>query len=299
MIGANGELEGVAPRAVRLLFELAAAAPTHTYEISCYMLELYNEQLVDLLRSKRSRSRLGDDKADKIDIKLDSHGMVYVTNVAVVPVASAAELLAVLDAGFAARATSATAMNSESSRSHLMFSILIRGTNTRNGAVTTGKLSLTDLAGSERQSKTGASGQQLKEALSINKSLSALGDVIGALTRGETHIPYRNNKLTRLLMDSLGGNAKTLMFVNVSPSDYNAEEGLSSLLYARRVKAIKNVAKVQVDTKATLALREEITRLRSLLADHGLGVDGEDVELLPASPGPEAADDQFEEYSAD
>ena len=122
----------------------------------------------------------------------------------------------------------------------------------------TGKMSLVDLAGSERADKTGASAERLKEAMSINKSLSALGDVIAALSEGEKFIPYRNNKLTQLMQDSLGGNAKTLMFVNFSPADYNADETSNSLVYASRVKKIVNNASKQAES-------EEVARLKAII----------------------------------
>ena len=120
-------------------------------------------------------------------------------------------------------------MNAESSRSHLVIGIVIETTNRTTGTVMRGKLSLVDLAGSERAAKTGAVAEQLKEAMSINKSLSALGDVISALSSEQSFMPYRNNKLTMLMQDSLGGNAKTLMFVNISPADYNCDESAISL----------------------------------------------------------------------
>jgi kinesin family protein 3/17 len=105
------------------------------------------------------------------------------------------------------------------------------------------------LAGSERQSKTGATGQRLKEATKINLSLSTLGNVISALVDGKSsHVPYRNSKLTRLLQDSLGGNSKTLMFANLGPAEYNYDESLSTLRYANRAKNIKNHAKVMKQT---------------------------------------------------
>ena len=106
-----------------------------------------------------------------------------------------------------------------------------------------GKLSLVDLAGSERAEKTGGNAERLKEGQSINKSLSALGDVMAALSEGgKAFVPYRNNKLTQLMQDSLGGNAKTLMFVNFSPADYNADETVTSLNFATRVKKVVNDA---------------------------------------------------------
>ena len=118
-----------------------------------------------------------------------------------------------------------------------------------------------DLAGSERVGKTGATKERLKEAMSINKSLSALGDVISALSKGDKFIPYRNNKLTQLLSDGLGGNAKTLMFVNASPADYNSEETTNSLVYASRVKLITNDAKKENDSAEMAELKKIIKEL--------------------------------------
>jgi hypothetical protein len=160
------------------------------------------------------------------------------------------------------RHVASTAMNAESSRSHLIFSILVEARNKQTGAASIGKLSLVDLAGSERQSKTHAEGDRLKEAKSINMSLSALGDVISKLAAGDKHVPYRNNKLTQLLQDGLGGNAKTLMFVNISPADYNAEETSTSLQYAQRVKLITNVANKQQESAEVQRLKRIIKALK-------------------------------------
>merc|ERR1739842_199234 len=139
-----------------------------------------------------------------------------------------------------------------------------------------GKLNLVDLAGSERQSKTGAMGERLKEATKINLSLSALGNVISALVDGKsTHIPYRDSKLTRLLQDSLGGNARTVMVANIGPANYNYEETLTTLRYANRAKNIKNKPVINEDPKDALLreYQEEIKKLRALLAGQ-LGADG-------------------------
>ena len=126
-----------------------------------------------------------------------------------------------------------------------------------------GKLTLVDLAGSERADKTGATGDRLHEATAINTSLSALGDVISALCRNDKFIPYRNNKLTQVMQDSLGGNAKTLMFVNISPAEYNASETMSSLEYASRVKQIKNTATKEQQGEEVARLNDIIRRLKA------------------------------------
>jgi hypothetical protein len=173
---------------------------------------------------------------------VDAKKMVFVKNAVIKDVQSADELMQLFHQGNGERHVGATKMNAESSRSHSIFSILVETYDSTTKKTVSGKLSLVDLAGSERADKTGAGAERLREAQSINKSLSALGDVISALSEGEKFIPYRNNKLTQLMQDSLGGNAKTLMFVNFSPADYNADETVTSLSYATRVKKITNNA---------------------------------------------------------
>lgn len=139
-------------------------------------------------------------------------------------------------------------MNAESSRSHSIVVITITQKNLDTGAAKSGKLYLVDLAGSEKVGKTGASGQTLEEAKKINKSLTALGMVINSLTDGKSsHIPYRDSKLTRILQESLGGNSRTTLIINCSPSSYNEAETISTLRFGMRAKSIKNKAKVNAD----------------------------------------------------
>lgn len=248
------------------------------FEISleCYMVELYLENLKDLLRDKKK-------DPPELDIKEDAHGMIIVDGANHVALSSIEEANKIFAYGLENRKTAATNMNETSSRSHLVFSIVINSRNKQTNQRTIGKLSLVDLAGSERVAKTGATKERLKEALAINKSLSALGNVISALgdegtSKGKKkHIPYRDNKLTMLMKDSLGGNAKTLMFVNVSPADYNADETNTSLTYAKRVKSIKNFAVKNTKSKQTdkmnnmvLELQSEVTRLEKKLEENGV-----------------------------
>merc|ERR1711967_36692 len=134
-------------------------------------------------------------------------------------------------------------------------------TNKKTKQVTTGKLTLCDLAGSERLKKSEATGEQMKEAQSINKSLTALGDVIEALSKHAKHVPYRNHKLTQLLSDSIGGNAKTLMFVNCSPVSENGDETNSSLSYAARAKLIVNKVEKNQDSQEVSRLKKVVTRM--------------------------------------
>ena len=134
-------------------------------------------------------------------------------------------------------------MNDQSSRSHLIYSVVVECLNVNNGEVSRGKISFVDLAGSERLNKSNPNVniERLRESNAINLSLKSLGDVIQCLSNGnvsKAHIPYRDNKLTHLMKDSLGGNSKTLMFVNISPADYNSQESQYSLQFGDRVKMI-------------------------------------------------------------
>ncbi|KAJ8401534.1 hypothetical protein AAFF_G00378510 [Aldrovandia affinis] len=249
---------GIMPRAFRKLFEIIQENTSKfDFKVSAYMLELYNDRLLDLfVRPTEASSR-------KIEIKKDKKGLVFAQGAEIMGARSAEELFALFEHGCANRHIAATKINLESSRSHLIIGITIESTNLTNGSVSHGKLSLVDLAGSERAAKTGAKDDQLKEANSINKSLSALGDVIFALSTEQAHVPYRNNKLTVVMQDSLGGNAKTLMFVNISPSNCNIEETLTSLAYATRVKAITNNAQKNLESKEIAHLKEIILKLKS------------------------------------
>ncbi|XP_071794114.1 uncharacterized protein [Asterias amurensis] len=257
MIGdKEGKFPGIAPRAFEKIFEVIEENKgKFSFTVETYMMELYNDKLIDLYaKSHEANARL--------DIKKDKKGLVFVQGAVVQQASNAKELYGLFDHGSANRHVASTKMNSESSRSHLIIGVVIESTNLTTGTVTRGKLSLVDLAGSERAAKTEASAEQLKEANSINRSLSALGDVISALSSEQSFIPYRNNKLTMLMQDSLGGNAKTLMFVNISPADYNAEETVVSLTYASRVKLITNDASKNADNKEIARLKEIIAKMK-------------------------------------
>ncbi|XP_041373330.1 COP1-interactive protein 1-like [Gigantopelta aegis] len=248
---------GIAPRAFQRIFQLAEDNKSKfKTSISVYMLELYNDKLIDLF------AKPGSYDDERLDIKKDQKGMVFIQGAAVKIATNTKELFALFEDGSKNRHTASTMMNSESSRSHLILGIVMESTNKLTGQVLKGKLSLVDLAGSERVAKTQAGAEQLKEAMSINKSLSALGDVISALSSEQSFIPYRNNKLTMLMQDSLGGNAKTLMFVNVSPADYNTDETVVSLTYASRVKLITNDATKNAENKEIARLKAIIQKLK-------------------------------------
>lgn len=262
---------GLTPRAIGELFKiLSRDSNKFSFSLKVYMVELYQDSLVDLLLPKNAK-RL------KLDIKKDAKGMVMVENVTLVTISTFEELEAIVCKGVERRHTSGTQMNAESSRSHLILSIIIESTNLQTQVQVKGKLSFVDLAGSERVKKSGSTGNQLKEAQSINRSLSALGDVISALASEGQHIPYRNHKLTMLMSDSLGGNAKTLMFVNISPAEFNLDETHNSLSYATRVRSIVNDASKNVTTK-------EVARLKRMVAywkeQAGRKADEEELEEI-------------------
>ncbi|KAK9164816.1 hypothetical protein Scep_000007 [Stephania cephalantha] len=260
---------GITPRATAEIFKIIKRdSNKFSFSLKVYMVELYQDTLVDLLLPKYAKHL-------KLDIKKDSKGMVSVENITIVSVSTCEELSGIIMRGSERRHTSGTQMNDDSSRSHLILSIVIESTNLQTQSVARGKLSFVDLAGSERVKKSRSSGNQLKEAQSINKSLSALGDVISALSSESQHIPYRNHKLTMLMSDSLGGNAKTLMFVNVSPADSNLEETHNSLAYASRVRSIIN------DPSKNISSRE-VARLKKLVAywkEQAAGRKGDNEEL--------------------
>ncbi|KAF5749722.1 Di-glucose binding protein with Kinesin motor domain isoform 1 [Tripterygium wilfordii] len=196
---------------------------------------------------------------DRLDVKQSSEGFHHVPGIVEAKVNNIREVWSVLQAGSNARAVGSNNLNEHSSRSHCMLCIMVKTKNLMNGECTKSKLWLVDLAGSERLARTDVQGERLKEAQNINRSLSALGDVIYALATKSNHIPYRNSKLTHLLQDSLGGDSKTLMFVQISPSEKDLSESLSSLNFATRVRGVElGPARKQVDTS-------EIQRMKTML----------------------------------
>ena len=260
------DLKGVIPNAITHIFEAITASKDVQYLVRCCYLEIYNEEIKDLLIDPKIKQTC--------DIKEHPDKGVYVKGLSEEVVENELDLQALLDKGQTNRTVAATAMNAESSRSHSIFSIVVEAsfTDKESGKenLRAGKLNLVDLAGSERQKKTGASGALLREGAKINLSLSALGNVISALADGKgSHIPYRDSKLTRLLQDSLGGNTKTLMVAAISPADYNYDETLSTLRYANRAKNIKNKPRINEDPKDTMLreYKEEIEKLRQALLD--------------------------------
>ncbi|GFP97182.1 phragmoplast orienting kinesin 2 [Phtheirospermum japonicum] len=287
---------GMTPRVFEYLFSRiqkdkdARREEKLKFTCKCSFLEIYNEQILDLL----------DPSSANLQIREDNKKGIYVENITEVEVSSARDVIQQLIQGAANRKVAATNMNRASSRSHSVFTCIIESKWDSQGVThhRFARLNLVDLAGSERQKSSGAEGERLKEATNINKSLSTLGLVIMnlvSISNGKSiHVPYRDSKLTFLLQDSLGGNAKTIIIANISPSSSCSLETLSTLKFAQRAKFIKNHAIVNEDASGdVLALRienqnlkKEVSRLRSLV--HG-GAESHDADVLsisfPGSPG--------------
>ncbi|KAF5835168.1 P-loop containing nucleoside triphosphate hydrolase protein [Dunaliella salina] len=284
----EGDLEGpnrgIIPRTVEDIFTYIVndPEPTSKYLVRASYLQIYNEVISDLLKPDRTNLAIREDKRRGVFVEGLSEWVVR----------SPGEVYQLMARGQSLRATGATKLNEMSSRSHAVCIIIVekcttnvseeaaaalsRPSSSREGGllphnIKVGKLNLVDLAGSERVHVTGAVGKRLEESKKINASLSALGNVIAALTdpRGErTHIPYRDSKLTRILEDSLGGNCRTTMVCTVAPSMEAFQESLSTLKFANRAKNIKNEAHVNEDLDQKTLLRKyerELRRLRQEL----------------------------------
>ena len=233
------EQKGIIPRITEQIFTaIQNGSDTIDWLLRVSYMEIYMEQIRDLLKPANSNLPIHEEKGKG----------VYVKGLTELYVQSADEVYEIMRVGGEARKVASTNMNQESSRSHSIFVINVEQENRETKSKKSGTLFLVDLAGSEKVGKTGASGQTLEEAKKINKSLSALGMVINALTDGKSsHVPYRDSKLTRILQESLGGNSRTTLIICCSPSSYNDQETLSTLRFGTRAKAIKNKAKVNAE----------------------------------------------------
>ncbi|KAI6109218.1 kinesin heavy chain [Pisolithus croceorrhizus] len=259
------ELKGIIPRITEQIFQSIVESDAHLeYMVKVSYMEIYLERIRDLLAPQNDNLQVHEEK---------SRG-VYVKNLSDYYVSSAREVYEIMRQGAAARVVTSTNMNAESSRSHSIFLITIQQRNTETGAQKSGNLYLVDLAGSEKK---------------INKSLSALGMVINALTDPKTkHIPYRDSKLTRILQESLGGNSPDTLIINCSPSFYNEAETLSTLRFGIRAKSIKNTARVNQElsplelkgllSKAQLANTRHLAYIQTLEAELGIWRSGGHVE---------------------
>ncbi|KAI3772419.1 hypothetical protein L6452_03605 [Arctium lappa] len=266
----NGEFPsdaGVIPRAVRQIFDILEAQSAE-YSMKVTFLELYNEEITDLLAPEES-SKFPEDKSKKpIALMEDGKGGVLVRGLEEEIVSTADEIYKILEKGSAKRRTAETLLNKQSSRSHSIFSITIHikeRTPEGEEIIRCGKLNLVDLAGSENISRSGAREGRAREAGEINKSLLTLGRVINTLVEHSGHIPYRDSKLTRLLRDSLGGKTKTCIIATISPSIHSLEETLSTLDYAHRAKNIKNKPEINQKMMKSAMMKDlysEIERLK-------------------------------------
>uniref|UniRef100_A0A8C3WKQ8 Kinesin family member 27 n=1 Tax=Catagonus wagneri TaxID=51154 RepID=A0A8C3WKQ8_9CETA len=237
--------KGIIPRAIQEIFQNISENPGIDFTIKVSYIEVYKEDLRDLLELESS--------VKDLHIREDEKGNTVIVGAKECQVESAEEVLSLLEMGNAARRTGTTQMNEHSSRSHAIFTISLCQVEKNREAAKDGswysprhivsKFHFVDLAGSERVTKTGNTGERFKESIQINSGLLALGNVISALgdpRRKSSHIPYRDAKITRLLKDSLGGSAKTVMITCVSPSSSDFDESLNSLKYANRARNIRN-----------------------------------------------------------
>ena len=257
--------KGLIPRAIEDIFKYIEnnSNSDTTFIIRVTYLQIYNESIDDLLKPEKKH----------LSIREGQKKGLYVEGLSEWAVRSPNDIYALLERGAQCRTKAYTNMNDVSSRSHAVFTIILEQMKISNGRkrFKAGKLNMVDLAGSERVKISGATGKQLDESRRINKSLSALGNVINALTDPKTkHIPYRDSKLTRLLQNSLGGNCKTSMIAMISPYDGSYNESTSTLNFAKRAKGIRIKAKIneEVNQNALISQYEkELSKLRQELSE--------------------------------
>ncbi|XP_011022686.1 PREDICTED: kinesin-4-like isoform X2 [Populus euphratica] len=252
---------GVNYRALHDLFQISQHRKSSIlYELGVQMVEIYNEQVRDLLSSDGPHKRLG------IWSTTQPNGLA-VPDASMHAVTSTADVLELMDIGLMNRAVGATVLNERSSRSHSVLTVHVYGMDLETGAVLRGNLHLVDLAGSERVDRSEAIGERLREAQHINKSLAALGDVIFSLAQKSQHVPFRNSKLTQVLQSSLGGQAKTLMFVQLNPDVDSYSETISTLKFAERVSGIElGAAKSNKEGRNTRELMEQVAFLSDTIS---------------------------------
>ena len=249
------EKEGIIPRMVRHVFHNIMLSDSDIeYTVKVSIIEIYMEKIRDLI--DLSKTNLSIREKDK---------EIYIEDLSEHYVSSEEDVIELIRIGSENRTTASTNMNECSSRSHTLVIMTLHQKNTKTLEAKTGRLYLVDLAGSEKIAKTGSSGITLEEAKIINKSLSTLGMVINALTDGKSmHIPYRESKLTRVLTESLGGNAKTCLIITCSPSSYNESETLSTLRFGTRAKKIRNKPKINKEVTVP-ELKLQIAKLEKML----------------------------------
>lgn len=263
MTGYSDEDPGIIPRMISDLFNSMASADSGLeFTVKVSFCEIYLEKIKDLINPSKENLKIQEDKAK--GVHMPELTETYVVN--------KEEVMEIMKIGTNNREVSYTQMNATSSRSHSIFIVNVSQNNTKDYSAKSAKLYLVDLAGSEKVGKTGAAGKRLEEAKNINKSLTTLGQVITALTDPKSsHVPYRDSKLTRVLQDSLGGNAKTTLILTCSPSPWNEAETISTLRFGTRAKAIKNKPKVNREYTVSelklmlLAAKEEIQKKEKII----------------------------------
>ncbi|XP_062221024.1 kinesin-like protein KIN-14C isoform X2 [Phragmites australis] len=266
--GTSKEDWGVNYRALNDLFNISLSRRNaFSYEVEMQMVEIYNEQVRDLLSNDIAQKRLG------IWSTSQPNGLV-VPDASLHTVNSTLDVLELMEIGQTNRAVGSTALNERSSRSHSILTVHVRGLDLKNGSTSRGCLHLIDLAGSERVERSEATGDRLKEAQHINKSLSALGDVVFALAQKNAHVPYRNSKLTQVLQSSLGGQAKTLMFVQINPDNESYLETISTLKFAERVSGVElGAARSNKEGKDIKDLLEQVSYLKDAISRKDMEID--------------------------
>ncbi|XP_069810485.1 kinesin-like protein KIF28 [Dendropsophus ebraccatus] len=276
MIG-YGANRGIIPVSCEELFKAVETKKDYSksFQVTFSMLEIYNEQVTDLLSKTK--------KSGGLKVREDQHQGFYVDGLKCVPCESYAQIEKLMEQGKKTRTTASTSMNSSSSRSHMVITIHFKQIFLEDDITKQSVINLVDLAGSERQKSSGSEGDRLREGACVNLSLTTLGNVISALAEAAMgkkilHIPYRDSVLTKLLQSALGGNSRTVMVAAVSPADICYEETLSTLRYAERAKKIKNKAVINASPTERLLkeLKAENNKLLSRLA--GLGSSGRKVE---------------------
>ncbi|ODV79168.1 kinesin-domain-containing protein [Suhomyces tanzawaensis NRRL Y-17324] len=277
MLGATDSKnnQGVIPRISQEIFaRIQNGSSEIEYTVGVSFMELHLEQINDLIDTSNNNN-----PDHKFSIHSDKANGIYVKGLSQAFVSSVDELNLILLQGLKFRTSVSTNMNIESSRSHAIFQIKLTQKHILSGIMKRSHLFLVDLAGSEKVDKTGAQGQTLEEAKKINSSLSTLGNVINALTDGKsTHIPYRDSKLTRILQESLGGNSRTSLIINCSPSSLNEPETLSTLRFGNRTKNIKNTAHINTELSAS-TLRQKLSQLEKTNDNNQLYIKQLELEL--------------------
>uniref|UniRef100_A0A6N2N993 Kinesin-like protein n=1 Tax=Salix viminalis TaxID=40686 RepID=A0A6N2N993_SALVM len=307
----DGFQMGIIPQVMNVLFRKIETLKHQTeFQLHVSFIEILKEEVRDLLDpATLNKSDTANGYAGKVNlpvkppiqIRETSNGVITLAGSTEVSVCTFKEMAICLEQGSLCRATGSTNMNSQSSRSHAIFTITLEqmrklnpvfpGDSNPNDSMNEeylcAKLHLVDLAGSERAKRTGSDGMRFKEGVHINKGLLALGNVISALgdekkRKEGVHVPYRDSKLTRLLQDSLGGNSRTVMIACISPADINAEETLNTLKYANRARNIQNKPVVNRDPMSSemLKMRQQLEYLQAELFARGGGCSSDEVQVL-------------------